>query len=252
MFGKLFKSNIFKAAKRGDIDEVASFLANGVAVNSKNEYGWPLLCSAVSKGHFGLVAYLISEGADVNLATDMGVTPLSAIEVDNPLAAALLVVHGANVNPPPSKYGMTPLWDATYRGLPLVANYLIAHGAHIDAKDDMTGNTPLTLAAWKGLTDTVIYLLAKGANPNGQNNKRQTPLRYAVFHRDILMIEALITFGADPHIDAIDIAELQKDYAIANMLREQIGEQEKDYRKQKMWDMVEKIAGVAAQVASQL
>lgn len=43
-----FKSTIFKAAKSGDLAEVASFLKNGADVNGRDTNSFTALCYAVS------------------------------------------------------------------------------------------------------------------------------------------------------------------------------------------------------------
>ena len=67
------------AARQGSARSVAALVDGGVDVNlpSPGDKATPLII-AIINGHFDIAAYLLEHGADPNLASDAGVTPLYA------------------------------------------------------------------------------------------------------------------------------------------------------------------------------
>ena len=67
------------AARQGAAQSVAALVDGGVAVNlpSPGDKATPLLV-AIINGHFDIAAYLLEHGADPNLVSDAGVSPLYA------------------------------------------------------------------------------------------------------------------------------------------------------------------------------
>jgi len=68
-FGQDDKEAFLAAARKGDVEAVKSFLAKGVDVNTKTQYGATALSYAADKGHTAVVKVLLDHGADPN-ATD--------------------------------------------------------------------------------------------------------------------------------------------------------------------------------------
>lgn len=72
------KDEFLAAARKGDIEAVKSFLAKGVDVNAKTEYGATALSYACDKGHTAIVRLLLERGADANARdTFYGATPIT-------------------------------------------------------------------------------------------------------------------------------------------------------------------------------
>jgi uncharacterized protein len=117
----------------------------------------PLLRAALA-GDVAAMRLLLSSGADPNLKSSAGVTPLMAAsglgwvvnqtwtESDDSLleAVKLCVEKGVDVNSATST-GVTALHAAANRGLNGVVEFLAQHGAKLDAKDSQ-GRTPVTYA----------------------------------------------------------------------------------------------------------
>ena len=97
------------------------------------------------------VAEVINSGADVNIRSGLGLTPLhyAVIQNDIPLGISLgvidlLIERGAKVNAKDDSKS-TPLHKAAAYGYTEKAKRLIKHGANINAKND-GGETPLDVA----------------------------------------------------------------------------------------------------------
>jgi uncharacterized protein len=118
-----------------------------------------------------------------------GATPLAlAAEVNNLDAIKVLVAGGADPNIP-TAMGSTPLMLAAgaatdvqrarsieERGLAVeTARYLVEHGADVNAVGEF-GWTPLHAASYQGLTDVIELLVSKGAKLETKDKLGQTPL----------------------------------------------------------------------------
>jgi ankyrin repeat protein len=118
-----------------------------------------------------------------------GATPLAlAAEVNNLDAIKVLVAGGADPNIP-TAMGTTPLMLASgaatdvqrarsieERGLAVeTARYLVEHGADVNAVGEF-GWTPLHAASYQGLTDVIELLVSKGAKLETKDKLGQTPL----------------------------------------------------------------------------
>lgn len=156
------KSNldIFEATAIGDLKCLKKHLDQ--QSNLLNDYsmdGFTPLGLAAFFGQLELVEFLISLGANLNLASnnDFKVTPLhSAAAKKQYDIAQLLIKNGADVNAQQIS-GVTALHSAAHNGdVPLV-NLLLKNGANSMAKMK-EGQTPLVMAEEKGFTEIVEIL----------------------------------------------------------------------------------------------
>jgi len=91
------KERLFAAARAGDLAVIQKMVAEGVDVNTTNEYGATALSFASDKGHVDVVRFLLEKGANPNQAdTFYRASPMTwASENGHLEVAALLVEHGA-------------------------------------------------------------------------------------------------------------------------------------------------------------
>lgn len=148
------------------------------------------LLAACAAEDSAAVAAALNSGADVNCISHagMGFTPLLSLCTRDKISrnmVSLLLEKGADPNLA-SVDGMTPLHYAARKGRTDIMELLLANGAEIDSVN-LDGRTPLHEAARYHQESAVLLLLKKGADPQIQCVKEQTPLNYAK-HKKILKI----------------------------------------------------------------
>jgi ankyrin repeat protein len=94
------------------------------------------------------------------------------------------------------KNGMTPYLHAVENGDVAVMELLKDLGANINAFDN-SGNTALAFAVANDKNTAAYYLLGRGANPDVTYNHEHI-LHLAIYSKNMLIIEELIKYGADP------------------------------------------------------
>ena len=142
---------------------VEYMINHGLGVNACNEKGFSLLHFSVPD-HIEIATFLLSKGANVNIETDGGYTPL----------------HMA----------------CKYKGSEEVVHLLIENGANVNAT---TSNhiTPLFFAVKNCAFSVISALLNKGADPNIRTDNDIAPLDIAVHKKAQEIIDLLVLKGAD-------------------------------------------------------
>lgn len=92
-----FQNPHFEWARQGRISAIAMFLDTGGELDGKNTEGQSLLSLAITHGHFNLVYWLVSRGAEINCIDLFGNTPLMIASCRRDLRTVeLLVGTGAD------------------------------------------------------------------------------------------------------------------------------------------------------------
>lgn len=182
-----------RAAAAGNIDEVRALAEAGHSLNTLTEDGSPLM-AAVRAGQDRVVWYLLSEGADSDLAGAGGETPLMVAAGDGDRRLVqLLLSAGAKVNAV-DKSGSTPVIRAAEQGNLSVVKVLLAAGANVNVSQG--GDSLLMKIVGSGDLLTAEMLLAAGADVNYRAEDGSTALSRAraINSRDLEML--LVQAGA--------------------------------------------------------
>jgi len=159
------ETDIFEACAAGDLDRVVALAEDDLArVNAFSHDGFTPLGLASFFGHADISEYLLSAGAEVNVASrnKMQVMPLhSAVAGRNFNIATMLLAHGADVNIA-QQDGFTPLHAAAQNGHEEMVALLLNHGAKVDAPA-ADGKTPLSFAVEEGHKVVADLLRRHGA-----------------------------------------------------------------------------------------
>lgn len=137
--------NFLRAFAAGDKKVVDLFVRAGFPLPARDEQGTPLLLAAIKHGHTVVAKILLSSHVDVNVADNLGLTPL-------------LLACGKPI--------------AGYRA---IAEGLIAKGAEVNVHDAL-GNTPLLLALSGGMLDIARLLILNGADVFACSRTGESPL----------------------------------------------------------------------------
>jgi ankyrin repeat protein len=133
---------LYGAAKAGETKVVLAMLRRGVDPNNHNEFEQPAIVVAAKEGHADVVKVLIAAGADyTTLLPQLFFTYQGpSIEV-----VEMLIAEGADVNLS-TEDGRSPLMLAARGGDLKILEMLLAAGANINQKDG-NGHTAIDYAA---------------------------------------------------------------------------------------------------------
>lgn len=188
--------NLRNAVRKGDLATVQNLLAQGVAIDAKDENGDTALGIAAIKGFLPLVQVLLAHGAGLEIQDNEGFTALMGAAQEGHLEiVTALLTKGAKADAQNNK-GATALMSASSNGHLPVIQTLLAKGANVNAKDN-DGDTRLMYASNEGHLPVVRTLLIKGANVNAKNNDGVTPLKFASNKGHLPVVQALLLKGAD-------------------------------------------------------
>jgi len=175
---------------------------NGAHLNALDSEGCGPLSTAVLSGQIASVEALISLRADVDAATQEGLTALhwAAVNGCSRIAACLLEAQ-ANHEQSGTYLGQDRqvLHIAAREGHAEIVQLLLAHRAHVEARSG-TGATALFFAASTSQAEVAAVLLGALADPDGQCHDAtgRTPLMRAVHVGSVSVVGLLLAALADP------------------------------------------------------
>ena len=184
---------LIEASAVGSVVDVDMCLNGGVSPNVFFRSRSPLIAAAANS-RIEAIHRLCDRGADVNLASASGSTPLS-VAVSRSSSAELvefLLKRGANPNP--RNGSRDPLSSAVFADNLVFVALLLKY--HADPNFiDAHGETPLTFAR---SAKAVTLLVGAGAKVNSVDNEGRTPLFAMAGSGSSAAISALIHLGGDP------------------------------------------------------
>ncbi|XP_064110394.1 protein fem-1 homolog C-like [Macrobrachium nipponense] len=188
--------------READVEELGSVSAEGPLMSGVS----PLWCAA-SNGHYWVVDYLLSKGANPNGETSFNGTPLqAACALGYFEIVRLLEEHGAYIEAADNR-AVTCLMLASFGGHLEIVKYLLEVGADVNSKN-IEGESALHACAKEGHLEVMKLLLEHNARM-GADYSGLTPLTVASSrgHRD--MVEYLLSrndlVSAKEKADALEL-----------------------------------------------
>ncbi|KAL2797362.1 ankyrin repeat-containing domain protein [Aspergillus keveii] len=188
------------AALHGNAVSARLLLEAGANINAVAANGATALLMAVEdERRYDVLVFLLSRGADTEIADSMGRTPLiSAAALGKEETVRALLEHGASTKPEMC-YGYTALLGALRDpGYPRIVQLLLKHGAEVDHRD-IDGLTALRLACNFGDTEIMAILLEHGADVDAADPHGMTPLLQVASGSLEDARDLLLQHGADIH-----------------------------------------------------
>ena len=215
-------------------DIVKRAIDNGLFVDKPNRYGQWALLEAVKTGNEAILGMLLNKKPIVDRANDQGWTALmEACKLGYQKMAKMLIEAGADVNKQDAR-GWTPLMVAAESGAYQTAGELYVAGADMNKQSNL-GQTALSIAMDNRQVDMARHILFWGAKesiglPSARNvifqalevqhnsllnelvvngadvnvfdhNNDNTPLLYAMRHKNIEQVKYFLEKGADPFLE---------------------------------------------------
>lgn len=197
--------DLITAVTYQDMAKVKELVKAGVDVNYKEQrYGNTPLVMACQYNLVEIAKYLIENGADINLKTGTGHTPLMAAASGSEDLFNLLISKGADplvkLENGTSAFTMLITGVLMDRVPMTAADKLIELGADVDESSTTGGTkgyTCLMMAARNQRPDLVKYLVENGADVNARAGDGNTPLSLAQKEEDTEMVNLLKKLGAE-------------------------------------------------------
>lgn len=156
-----------------------------------------LLSFAANEGQVTCAYVLLKAGADINNTYHTDYTPLMLASKKGHIDMIdYLIQNGADINKK-NFAGRSALIDACDYDMIDVVNRLLETGKCDVNITDRVGNNALSFVRGPQILDTLVL---HGIDLNTQNKWGQTPLMHLINIGDIILIEKLLSYGADPNI----------------------------------------------------
>jgi len=190
---------IVLAAEKDYTDIVAALIQKGANPDKADlNTSETALIKAIKNQNFDTISVLLNAGANPNLGTNQGVTPLGlAIDLKNENLATHLLSSGAT-----NGINKENLLLYAFRKNPIGVSLMLSGGVPPNSTDK-NDNTPLIISAANGDLESAKQLISYRADINARNKYGMSPLLYALKSKNWEMAEYLIGSGAKINISNI-------------------------------------------------
>ena len=168
---------------RHELDKIKCLVESGLPFNTLEDSHVHHHVVAMDQGHSDIAAYLIEQGADVNV-TRPGTVSLAhvACRRNDHNFLQVLIAHNANIDAQCS-VGFTPLMYACRYGSTNCVQKLLENGVNLNLTEKVFGRSALHLAAEKKdqfVTEILQMLLDAGIDPNISDRTGQPAVVYLI------------------------------------------------------------------------
>ena len=195
-------------ANQGNLNAVKDLIEQGVNVDAKFQ-DMTALWQASMSGALDVVQYLVDKGANVNVVSKSGGSPLwSACNCRHQNVVKFLLDHGADINPSEEPLRKSALCESIKSCFSYTVKELIEHGADVNAHN-LRCPSPLFEAVYlvskienyKISKDIISILVEHGADINVRSDSDgDTPLMYVSRLGRVVIVKLLLKLGADPNL----------------------------------------------------
>ncbi len=174
---------LIQFASQNDVGRLAQLLADGAAIDGRDQQGRTALLAATHAGSIDAARFLIEQGADVNLKDNIEDSAYLYAAAEGPLEILeMTLIAGADLSSV-NRYGGTGLIPAAHHGHIDIVRALLNTDIDVDHVND-PGWTALMEAVILGdggpvYIEIVGLLLNAGADRSITDNEGQTPLDHA-------------------------------------------------------------------------
>jgi len=188
--------NLIIGSSKGYDEEVLRLLNQGANVNVHTMEGVTPLMYAVQNGHKKVVKILLLNGADPDAIPFNGPPALIVAVSNNDLEISELMIRkGADIDIKDHD-SRTALMHASAYGYSQMADMLLYYDAAVNAEDN-DGITALMVCGYYGFYDIAKLLIDQGATLEKEDINGYTALHYAAQNNHQEIIEMILSQGAD-------------------------------------------------------
>jgi len=185
-----------RAVRKGDIEEIRKFLADGGDPNTVDKDGNALIHIAIQYGRAESLDTLLQAGADANLKNRAGNTAaIMAAGVDRRDMIDLLIKYGGDMRTR-GNGGVTTLMLASSAGNVSLMDILLKLGVPIEGVDDK-GRTALFYSVSAPGPQALTFLFDSGADGQAVDRDNGTPLHLLDENSQAATASLLLDRGAD-------------------------------------------------------
>ncbi|MCI4389739.1 hypothetical protein PGIGA_G00102030 [Pangasianodon gigas] len=221
---------LHESVSQNDMEMCEVLVEHGAEISSRNIYGVTPLFLAAQCGRLEPLSFLSRKGADVNCEAKDGATALyEACRNDHSDVMEFLLSQSADANRP-GKDGLLPLHIAAKHGNDRIISKLIRITSMTEVQ--RSGISPVHLSAESNEDHALELLIHAGFDVNFllaperscmYEDRRLSPLYFAVDNRNLEAARMLLEAGADPNLDPFNVLLLavrQGDVHMATLLLE--------------------------------
>lgn len=181
------------AASQGNVKLVNEYITQGVFIDYQDAQGATALFYAVNNNYPEVIKTLIHYGANPNIGTSDGYTPLMAASANGnfDVAQLLSLIKRTNLNIQDNN-NISALTYAVYFGHFYIVDMLLFYDAKVDLLDK-NNNSTLYYASLKGDTSIASRLLNANARILQQNEDGISPLKITIQNNDSSMFDLFLS-----------------------------------------------------------
>lgn len=185
-----------RAVRKGDVEEIRKFLADGGDPNTVYDDGNALIHIAVLSGQTASLDTLLQAGANANLKNSAGNTAaILAAGANRRDMIDLLLKYGADMRTA-GRGGVTTLMLASSKGNVSLMDILLKLGVPVNGQDDK-GRSAIFYSISAPDAEALAFLLNSGADASMADKENRTPLHDLTQNRQKAYALLLVDRGTD-------------------------------------------------------